>query len=59
MIKVQNQSTQSFEIYFMTETGPKAVWITPGKILIVKDEYITDQVRLMNTRRILNLTNIG
>ena len=59
MIKVQNKSTQSFEVYFMTEVGAKAIWITPGKSIVVPEGYITDQVKLMQTRRILNLTNIG
>ena len=59
MIKVQNKSTQSFEVYFMTEAGAKAIWITPGKSIVVPEGYITDQVRTMQTRRILNLTNIG
>jgi hypothetical protein len=59
MIKVKNTSTQSFEIYFMTEAGSKTYWITPGKSIAVPETYITDQVRLMQRRRILNLTSVG
>ena len=59
MIKVQNKSLQSFEVYFMTEAGAKAYWINPGKSVVVPSEYITEQVKLMGRRRILNLTNIG
>ena len=47
MVRIQNKSHQSFEIYLMTEGGAKTYWITPGKAIVVPSNYLTEQVKLM------------
>ena len=58
MVRIQNKSHQSFEIYLMTEGGAKTYWITPGKAIVVPSNYLTEQVKLMKRRRILQISNV-
>ena len=56
MLKIQNKSMQSFDIYFQTEIGAEAYWLQPGNSIVVPEGWITEQVKLMERRRILKIT---
>ena len=55
MLRIKNNSLQSFEIYLMTEAGRKMYWIQPGASLIVPNEYLTEHVKLLRDRKILEI----
>jgi len=54
---IKNNSLQAFTVYFNTEKGCKEVWMTPGKSLVVPDNYVTEQVKTLHRRRIFKISN--
>jgi len=54
---VKNDSLQSFTVFFNTEKGCKEVWMTPGKSLVVPDDYVTPQIKTLHRRRIFKISN--
>jgi len=59
MLRVKNQSLQSFEIYFMTDSGAEPFWMTPNKSVVVEDAWVTEQIRTMQRRRLLEISKVG
>lgn len=57
MKKIKNDSLQGLEIYLRTEVGVQSHWITPKQTIAVPDFYITDQVRNLQRRRMVKITN--
>lgn len=58
MKKVKNTSLQGFDVYFQTEKGLKSFYFPPNHSKIVPDTYLTEQVKLLQIRRLFKITNI-
>ena len=54
---IRNDRLQSIIIYLSSEKGTKEVWLQPKNAIQVPDSYLTDQVRTLQARRILNIAN--
>lgn len=55
---IRNDSLQAKILYFSSEIGPKEVWLKPSESIQVPDTYITEQVKTLQRRRALTISNI-
>jgi len=54
---IKNDSLQAFSVYFMTEEGAKEKRLKPGQSIVVPENYITEQLRTLQRRRLFKITN--
>ena len=54
---VKNDSLQSFTVYFGTEKGCKERYMQPGESIVVPENYITEQIKLLHKRRLFKISN--
>ena len=54
---IKNDSMQSFFVYFTTEKGCKERWMQPGESVVVPDNYVTEQIKLLHERRLFKISN--
>ena len=54
---VKNDSLQSFSVYFQTEKGMTSKWLMPGESIVVPENYITQQIKTLQRRRIFKISN--
>jgi len=54
---VKNDSLQSFTVYFITEKGCKERYMQPGESIVVPENYLTEQIKLLHQRRLFKISN--
>ncbi len=54
---IRNDSVQSRVLYLASEQGAKEVWLKPKASIQVPDHYITEQVQILQRRRVLTISN--
>ena len=57
MKRVKNDGLQAVTIFFKTENGSLERWLRPGESVVVPESYLSDQVKTLNRRRVLRITN--
>lgn len=54
---IKNETTQGFEIYLKAENGQQSFWLKPKQRIVVEDSAITEQILVLNKRKLIKLTN--
>jgi hypothetical protein len=57
MKKIKNDSVQSFELHLNTPKGLEILFLTPKKVIVVPDGYISSQILILQKRRHITITN--
>lgn len=55
MINIKNETLQGLEIYLTTPGGPQTYWLQPFEIVRVQREFITEQIQVLASRRMVKL----
>lgn len=54
---IKNETNQGFEIYINTSEGPKSVWLKPKQKIVVENFGITEQLLVLNQRKLIRIIN--
>jgi len=54
---IRNDSLQTLEVYLLTPNGIKSFLFQPNDAKVVPASYITEQVKKLQKRRLLTVTN--
>lgn len=54
---VKNTSLQAITVFFMTEKGCKEKNMKPGESIVVPENYITEQIKTLQRRRVFKIAN--
>ena len=54
---IRNDSLQTLEVYLMTPSGIKSYLFHPNDVKVVPSSFITEQVKKLQKRRLLTVTN--
>lgn len=57
MKTVKNDSLQTFTVFFSTEKGCLEKSLQPGESIVVPETYITEQIKLLQKRKIFKILN--
>ena len=57
LMSVKNYSTQGLSILLNNASGPEFVWLAPRESIIVQESQISDQIRTLHERRLLQIRN--
>lgn len=58
MIGIKNECLQGLELYIMTPNGPKTYWLEPNGVITLPSEYVSEQIKVLNSRRMVFLFNV-
>ena len=54
---VKNDCMQTITVFFSTESGCKERDMRPGESIVVPENYITEQIRTLQRRRVFKISN--
>jgi hypothetical protein len=54
---IKNETNQGFEIYLNTSNGVQPTWLKPKQKMVVEDSAITQQLLVLNQRKLIRITN--
>ena len=57
MKSLTNDSLQRLEVYFKTQKGADRRWIMPKETLVVPASFISDQIKVLSSRRMISIKN--
>ena len=58
MRELKNDCMQSLDVYLRTPEGIKSVWLQPGEHLVIPVSYITDHVKTLQRRSVIQVRSI-
>jgi|ETNmetMinimDraft_25_1059894.scaffolds.fasta_scaffold458562_2 hypothetical protein len=58
MKKLQNTGYQSINVCVKTSKGSKFVWLKPRESVVVKDSAVSDQAKVLHSRRRIKIASI-
>lgn len=55
---IKNETTQGFEIFLNSNKGViTSIWLKPKQKIVIEESAITDQILVLNKRKILRISN--
>jgi predicted transcriptional regulator len=58
LIKLVNLSLQGFNIFLVTDSGPKSFWLTPKESVMIPESSVSSQIKKMIKKKILRLERV-
>ena len=55
MKSITNQSLQTFQIFLEYSNGPRSVYLKPKQTIVVPEQVISKQVRIMESHKHLKI----
>jgi predicted transcriptional regulator len=58
LVKLVNLSLQGFNIFLVTDSGPKSFWLTPKESVMISENNVSSQIKKMIKKKLLKLERV-